>query len=101
MADAFIATLAEHEVEVTAEQLRLVRGASTFTRSSPATCPEKIVFQSDLVGLPYFGPMPPASPATVDFLDKVKKLGLQVETIAGGHGRTGTLDEVSRTVATR
>ena len=59
---------------------------------------EKLVFQADLVGLPSYGPLPPASPATVDFLDKVKRLGLQVETIAGAHGRVGTLEEVSKTL---
>jgi hypothetical protein len=32
-------------------------------------------------------------------VDKVRKLGLQVETIAGGHGRVGTMDEVSKAVA--
>ncbi len=60
---------------------------------------QKIVFQSDLIGLPADGPLPPASPATIDFVDKVQKLGLQVETIAGSHGRVGTMAEVTRAVA--
>ncbi len=59
----------------------------------------KLAFQSDLIGLPADGPLPPASPATADFVDKVKKLGLQVETIAGGHGRVGTMEEVAKAVA--
>ena len=59
----------------------------------------KLAFQSDLIGLPADGPLPPASPATADFVDKVRKLGLQVETITGGHGRVGTMDEVAKAVA--
>lgn len=61
---------------------------------------EKIAFQSDLVGLPSHGPLPPASPATVDFVGKVQKLGLAVETIVGGHGRVGTMAEVVRAADT-
>jgi glyoxylase-like metal-dependent hydrolase (beta-lactamase superfamily II) len=57
---------------------------------------EKIAFQCDLIGLPADGPLPPASPATQDFVQKVKALGLNVETITGGHGRIGTMDEVAR-----
>lgn len=61
----------------------------------------KVVFQSDLVGLPVEGPFPPVSPAWADFVAKVKALGLQVETVAGGHGRVGTLAEVSKAAASR
>ena len=60
---------------------------------------EKILFQADLVGTPTVGPLPPASPATEDLLPKVKALGLQVETIAGAHGRTATLEEIGKTLA--
>lgn len=59
----------------------------------------KIAFQSDLVGLPAEGPLPPVTPAMADFVAQVKKLGLQVETVAGGHGRVGTMAEVTAAVA--
>jgi glyoxylase-like metal-dependent hydrolase (beta-lactamase superfamily II) len=59
----------------------------------------KIAFQSDLVGLPADGPLPPVTPAMSDFVAKVKTLGLQVETVTGGHGRVGTMDEVAKAVA--
>jgi glyoxylase-like metal-dependent hydrolase (beta-lactamase superfamily II) len=59
---------------------------------------DKVVFESDVVTIPAYGPLPPASPAAVDFIDKLKKLGLQVETIAPGHGRVGTLEEVRKTL---
>jgi glyoxylase-like metal-dependent hydrolase (beta-lactamase superfamily II) len=59
----------------------------------------KIAFQSDLVGLPADGPLPPVTPAMSDFVAKVKMLGLQVQTVTGGHGRVGTMDEVAKAVA--
>jgi glyoxylase-like metal-dependent hydrolase (beta-lactamase superfamily II) len=59
----------------------------------------KVAFQSDLVGLPVDGPLPPVSPAWADFVAKVKTLGLQVETVTGGHGRVGTMAEVAKAVA--
>jgi glyoxylase-like metal-dependent hydrolase (beta-lactamase superfamily II) len=59
----------------------------------------KIAFQSDLVGLPADGPLPPVTPAMTDFVAKLKQLGLQVETVTGGHGRVGTMDEVAKAVA--
>jgi hypothetical protein len=34
-----------------------------------------------------------------DFVAKLKALGLRVETVAGGHGRVGTMDEVAKAVA--
>jgi len=59
----------------------------------------KVVFQSDLVGLPTDGPLPPPSPAMKDFVDKVRKLNLQVATVVGGHGRVGTMEEVAKAAA--
>jgi glyoxylase-like metal-dependent hydrolase (beta-lactamase superfamily II) len=59
----------------------------------------RIAFQADLIALPAQGPLPPASPATVDFVRKVRALGLQVDTIAGAHGRTGTMEEVAKAAA--
>jgi hypothetical protein len=34
-----------------------------------------------------------------DFVAKLKTLRLQVETVTGGHGRVGTMDEVAKAVA--
>jgi glyoxylase-like metal-dependent hydrolase (beta-lactamase superfamily II) len=59
---------------------------------------DKVVFESDVVSIPAYGPLPPANPSTVDFVEKLKTLGLQVETIAPGHGRVGTLEEVKKTL---
>jgi glyoxylase-like metal-dependent hydrolase (beta-lactamase superfamily II) len=60
---------------------------------------QRMAFQADLIGLPAHGPLPPASPATVDFVKKVQQLGLQVDTIIGAHGRQGTMDEVAKAAA--
>ena len=57
---------------------------------------ERILFQADLVGLPADGPLPPASPATVDLVRKIRAMGLGVDTIVGAHGRVGTMDEVAK-----
>ena len=60
---------------------------------------EKILFQADLVGLPADGPLPPASPATVDLVQKIRALGLDVDQVVGAHGRVGTMDEVAKAAA--
>jgi glyoxylase-like metal-dependent hydrolase (beta-lactamase superfamily II) len=56
----------------------------------------RVAFQSDLVSLPVDGPFPPVSPAWRDFVEKTKALGLQVETVVGGHGRVGTFAETAK-----
>jgi hypothetical protein len=35
----------------------------------------------------------------VDFVQKVRQLGLQVDTIIGAHGRQGTMEEVAKAAA--
>jgi len=62
---------------------------------------EKVVFESDLLTIPVQGPYPPASPALIDLADKIKKLGLAVETITPGHGRMGTPDDLKAALAAR
>jgi glyoxylase-like metal-dependent hydrolase (beta-lactamase superfamily II) len=62
---------------------------------------EKVVFESDLLTIPVQGPYAPASPALIDLADKIKKLGLAVETITPGHGRMGTLDDLKAALAVR
>jgi len=62
---------------------------------------EKAVFVSDLFSIPVQGPFPPASPALVDFADKIQKQGLAVETIAPGHGRLGNLADLTAALAVK
>jgi glyoxylase-like metal-dependent hydrolase (beta-lactamase superfamily II) len=65
---------------------------------------EKIVFASDIAGIFAFvpqGQIAQANPANVDFVQKVDKLGLKVETIASGHGRIEKMDDLRKAVALR
>jgi hypothetical protein len=65
---------------------------------------EKIVFASDIAGIFAFvpqGQILQANPANVDFIQKVDKLGLKVETIASGHGRIEKMDDLRKAVALR
>jgi glyoxylase-like metal-dependent hydrolase (beta-lactamase superfamily II) len=47
---------------------------------------EKILYQTDLFNPGYVRTIIPAQVSTVDFAEKLKQLGLEVEKIAGGHG---------------
>lgn len=60
---------------------------------------EKLVFQGDLVVFPEIGPIEPARPQGVIFARRLEELGLEVERIAGVHGRVGTMPELQRAVA--
>jgi glyoxylase-like metal-dependent hydrolase (beta-lactamase superfamily II) len=65
---------------------------------------EKIVFASDIAGLFAYRPegqLAQANAANADFVDKVKKLGLLVETVASGHGRIEKMDDLRKAVALR
>ena len=61
---------------------------------------EKILFVSDLLTIPPQGPMSPGTPVNRDFSDKLKKLGLDVQTIAPCHGRIGTLKDLQKALDT-
>jgi glyoxylase-like metal-dependent hydrolase (beta-lactamase superfamily II) len=61
---------------------------------------EKALFVADLISIQP-GPLAPASPALVDFSDKLTKLGLTVETLVPGHGRVGTMDDLKAALAGR
>jgi glyoxylase-like metal-dependent hydrolase (beta-lactamase superfamily II) len=61
---------------------------------------DKIVFVSDLFSIPPQGPIPPGTPVNKDFSDKLKKLGLDVQTIAPGHGRIGTMKDLQKALDT-
>ena len=62
---------------------------------------QKAVFVADLFTIPPQGPFPPASPALVDFAEKIQKQGLAVEAIAPGHGRVGTLADLTAALAVK
>ena len=62
---------------------------------------ERIVFQGDLVILPDQGEVAPANTLTEEFLRKIDAMGWPVETIAGVHGRVGTLADLRAAVAKR
>lgn len=62
---------------------------------------QKAVFESDLFTIPVAGPFPPASPATLDFAEKLKARGLAVETIVPGHGRLGTMADLQAALAVK
>jgi glyoxylase-like metal-dependent hydrolase (beta-lactamase superfamily II) len=61
---------------------------------------DKLLFVSDLFSIPPQGPIPPGTPANRDFSDKLKKLGLDVQIIAPGHGRTGTIEDLQKALDT-
>ncbi len=62
---------------------------------------EKLVFQGDLLILPDRGEPGPANALTVDFARALEKLQLDVVTIAGVHGRVGTLGDLKAAIARR
>lgn len=57
---------------------------------------EKIVFASDLFMNNVKGEVNLADPSTVFFYQKIQQLGLQIETIASGHGGLGTLEDLKK-----
>lgn len=62
---------------------------------------ERLVFQGDLLILPARGEPAPANMLTTEFAQALERLGLQVDTIAGVHGRVGTLADLRDAVAKR
>jgi glyoxylase-like metal-dependent hydrolase (beta-lactamase superfamily II) len=60
---------------------------------------EKVLFVVDLFGIPAEGPLPLATPAMAQFADKIKALGLDVEKIASGHGRIGSIEDLRKALA--
>jgi glyoxylase-like metal-dependent hydrolase (beta-lactamase superfamily II) len=59
---------------------------------------QKIAFQADLFFLPYAGPVGPPQASMLAFADSLKKLGLDVQTIAAVHGRTATIRDLEQAV---
>jgi hypothetical protein len=62
---------------------------------------EKALFVADLLIIPVEGPWPPASPGLLDFDQKLRALGLSVETFAPAHGRMGKLEDLKAGVAAK
>lgn len=61
---------------------------------------DKILFVADLFGIPPQGPIPPGTPANRDFSDKLKKLGIDAQTIAPAHGKVGTIKDLQKALDT-
>ena len=55
---------------------------------------EKLVFASDLFPVNFIGRTRLGDPTTIFFEQKIRQLGLNIERIASGHGRIGTIDEL-------
>jgi glyoxylase-like metal-dependent hydrolase (beta-lactamase superfamily II) len=60
----------------------------------------KILFVADLFSIPAAGPIAPGTPANRALADKLKTLGLDIQTIAPGHGRIGTMLDLQKALAT-
>jgi glyoxylase-like metal-dependent hydrolase (beta-lactamase superfamily II) len=62
---------------------------------------ERLVFQGDLLILPERGTVGPANQLTAEFARAIDRLRLDVRTIAGVHGRVGTIEDLRQAVALR
>jgi hypothetical protein len=61
----------------------------------------KLIFQGDLLILPNRGQPGPANALTAEFANAIDRLQLDVQTIAGVHGRVGTIADLRAAVAKR
>jgi flavorubredoxin len=61
---------------------------------------DKLLFVSDLFSIPPQGPIPPARLPIATSHNKLKKLGLDVQIIAPGHGRIGTIEDLQKALDT-
>lgn len=59
---------------------------------------EQLIFQGDLLILPGRGEPAPANTLTQEFLRAVDRLKLNAQTIAGVHGRVGTMEDLRKAV---
>jgi glyoxylase-like metal-dependent hydrolase (beta-lactamase superfamily II) len=57
---------------------------------------EKLAFVSDLFPVNFKGQIGPVSPVFVLFEEKIRQMGLQIETIANGHGRINKMDDLRK-----
>jgi glyoxylase-like metal-dependent hydrolase (beta-lactamase superfamily II) len=62
---------------------------------------EKILYQTDLINPGYAGTLIPAQIGTVHFAQKLKEMGLPIQTILGGHGGELTSEDLDRALQKR
>lgn len=62
---------------------------------------QRLIFQGDLLILPPRGEPGPANMLTSEFAKAIERLGLQVDTIAGVHGRVGTVADLRDAISKR
>ena len=62
---------------------------------------ERLVFQGDLIIIAPRGEVAPANKLTTEFAQALERLHLDVETIAGVHGRVGTIGDLRDAIAKR
>jgi glyoxylase-like metal-dependent hydrolase (beta-lactamase superfamily II) len=61
---------------------------------------DKILFVADIFSIPPQGPIPPGTPANRDLSEKLKKLGLDIQTVAPAHGKVGTMKDLQKALDT-
>jgi hypothetical protein len=62
---------------------------------------ERLVFQGDLIIIAPRGSPAPANALTAELARALERLHLDVETIAGVHGRVGTIGDLREAIAKR
>ena len=62
---------------------------------------QRLIFQGDLLILPPRGDPTPANRLTAEFAQAIERLGLEVDAIAGVHGRVGTMADLRDALARR
>ena len=59
----------------------------------------KTLYEADALDLPTIGDLGPGGPTTVDLMQKIAALHLDVQTIIPTHGRQGTIDDLKIAVS--
>jgi glyoxylase-like metal-dependent hydrolase (beta-lactamase superfamily II) len=62
---------------------------------------EKLVFSADLYGIGWGAPVPPGSPTSAHFAQRIRELRLDVERLASVHGRVATRAELEESLGKR
>jgi len=61
----------------------------------------KVLYNADLFGPPLVGPLPIGNDFTFELREGIRKLGLQVETLAPAHGRIATMADLEESIRKR
>lgn len=61
----------------------------------------KLLYNADLFGPPLVGPLPVGNDFAMELREGIRKLNLQVETLAGAHGRIATLADLDESIRKR